>query len=342
MVEPESTAAPRRGRTAGGLAVLFAVLLGLSLLFNLFLLFVLFTGIAFGGRVGAGDRIVERLLPFGGKGPERVVVLPVRGLLLEGDLPGVAGGDVVGSVRTMLARAGADPTVRGIVLAIDSPGGAVTASDVLHHAIAEFRRERDLPVAASLGNVAASGGYYLAVAADRIFSHATTVTGSIGVLFARFDVTGLLEKVGIEDDTVVSEATPLKTIGSSTRRMTDEERRVVRGVVDEMYERFVRVVAEGRGGLDEGAVRGLADGRIFTGLQAREAGLVDEIGYLEDAVAWARERAGTPEALAVTYDRLPSFLETLLFGRAVDPPEGRSLLGGDRGARFLYLWDGAP
>jgi protease-4 len=343
VAESGATGEPRRGRATGTLAVLLAVLLGLSLLFNLFLLFALFSGLALAGGARVGDRVVERVLPYGGEGPEKVVVVPVRGLLIEEDLPGIAAGNPVGRVRSMLARAAEDPAVRGIVLAIDSPGGAVTASDLLHHAVAEFRRTQRIPVAASFGDVAASGAYYLAVAAERIFSHATTVTGSIGVLFARLDLTGLLEKIGVEDDTVVSGATPLKTLGSPTRRMSEAAREVVRGVVDEMYERFVRIVDEGRDSLDEAAVRRLADGRIYTGLQAREAGLVDEIGYVEDAVEWVRRRAEVPQARAVTYDRLPSFLESLLLGEAAArPAPAADLLGRDRRPRFLYLWTGEP
>jgi len=190
-----------------------------------------------------------------------------------------------------------NPRVRGLLVRVDSPGGAVAPSQEIHAALLRFQEEHHKPVVISMGNVAASGGYYIACSADRIVADPGTLTGSIGVIMHFTRIDPLLDRLGISSQVVKSGK--YKDIGSPTRAMTDEERELLGGVIDSVYGQFVRAVAEGRD-LPEARVRELADGRIFSGAQAQEAGLVDDLGGLRAAIRIAGELTDlgpTPELL---------------------------------------------
>lgn len=195
---------------------------------------------------------------------------------------GVAAAD---RITAQLERAAENEDVKAVVLAVNSPGGGVNASDVIHHAI----RGLDKPVVVIMGDVAASGGYYISAPADWIIANPNTLTGSIGVISQFIDVDELLQEYGV--DVVVVTSGPRKDFGSPFREMTEEERAYWQGITDEIYASFVEIVAAGRG-LDEGAVRELSDGRVYTGRQALANGLIDALGYEEDAVAKAAELGG--------------------------------------------------
>jgi protease-4 len=177
--------------------------------------------------------------------------------------------------------------------------------------VAAVRRLRDAkkPVVASLGSVAASGGYYVAVSADRIFASPGTLTGSIGVVMQLANVEGLLKKVGVEY--VVVKAGAYKDVGNFARAMTPEERRILQNLLDDVYEQFIAAVAEGRR-LEPQAVRGFAEGRIYSGRQAQGLKMVDELGGLEDAIEAAARMAGLPPKPKVVYPRRPFSLRELL------------------------------
>src|SRR5262249_22941878 len=163
---------------------------------------------------------------------------------------------------------------------INSPGGAVTASDILYQDLVRFRAETGKPVIACMMDVAASGGYYVAMGCDRIYAHPTTVTGSIGVIMSLYNATGLFHMLGVKSDPIKSG--PNKDIGNPGRPMTEEERAILQQMVGSFYDQFVQVVVRGRPELPEERIRALADGRVYTGLDAKKLGLVDEIGYLDD------------------------------------------------------------
>lgn len=188
-------------------------------------------------------------------------------------------------VIDQIRRAQDDPTIRAVVLRIDSPGGDAVASDEIYHAL----RQLDKPVVVSMGSLAASGGYYIAAAADYIYAAPTTLTASIGVISEFVIAEDLLDKLGVQ--VVVVESGEVKDFGGFYRQMTEEERAYWQGIINETHDRFVQVVVEGRG-LDEETVRAIADGRVVTGQQAVELGLVDAIGYFDDAVAKAAELGG--------------------------------------------------
>ncbi len=201
-----------------------------------------------------------------------------------------------------------DPAIRAVVLRINSPGGVVAPTQEIVSAVRRLR-EAKKPVVASLGSVAASGGYYVAVAADRIFASPGTLTGSIGVVMQLANLEGLLKKVGVEY--VVVKAGSFKDVGNFARPMTPEERRILQSLLDDVYEQFIGAVAEGRH-LDLETVRGFAEGRIFSGRQAQALKMVDELGGLEDAVEAAARMAGLPGKPKVVYPRRRFSLRDLL------------------------------
>jgi protease-4 len=201
-----------------------------------------------------------------------------------------------------------DENIKAIVMRIDTPGGAVAASQEIHDEIIKTRKVK--PVIASMGNTAASGGYYIAVACDYIMAAPGTVTGSIGVITQYFMIDELLKKFDLRWEIITSGKN--KALGSPFQDMTPEQRKVLQGLIDDIYNQFVTAVAKGRS-MDQEVVRPLADGRIFTGQQAKEHGLVDEMGNLYDAIDWAKNKAGLkdkPDVFIYPKEQKP-FLEVL-------------------------------
>lgn len=185
------------------------------------------------------------------------------------------------AIMEQFTLAAYDPTVKGILLAVDSPGGGVYESAQLRDHIQALKVETGKPIYTSFGSTSASGGYYISAETDKIFAANETLTGSIGVIMSGYNYSQLLENIGVEDMTIKSGA--MKDILSSAREMTDAEKDVLQGYINESFERFLEVVMNGRDLTREEALK-LADGRIFSGKQAVENGLVDEIGYEEDAL----------------------------------------------------------
>jgi protease-4 len=227
------------------------------------------------------------------------------------------------------------PNVRSVVVRIDSPGGGVAASQEIFEAIRKFRAETKKKVVVSMASVAASGGYYVACGADRIFANPGTITGSIGVIAEWYNYGDLLRWAKMED--VVIKSGIFKDAGSATRPLTAEERAYFQSLIDNMYAQFVSAVAKSRN-MNEDAVRRLADGRVYTGQQAKNDGLVDEIGTYQDAVAAAAKMAGisgTPRIVRPSKKSI-SILDLVL-------GESRSVLPirrdrSESHIRFEYLW----
>jgi protease-4 len=201
-----------------------------------------------------------------------------------------------------------DPAVRAVVLRINSPGGVVAPTQEIFTAVRRLR-EAKKPVVASLGSVAASGGYYVAVAADRIYASPGTLTGSIGVVMQLANLEGLLRKVGVEY--VVVKAGAYKDVGNLARAMTPEERRILQNLLDDVYDQFILAVADGRG-LEPKDVHAFAEGRIYSGRQAHRLKMVDDLGGLEDAIEAAAKMAGLPPKPKVVYPRRRFSLRDLL------------------------------
>lgn len=211
-------------------------------------------------------------------GEDRIALIRVEGVILDAQ-------QTVGDLK----KFGDSPSVKAIVLRIDSPGGGVVPSQEIHDAVKRVRNKNNKAVIASMGTVAASGGYYIAAATDRIIANPGTLTGSIGVIMELANLEGLLKKIGVEN--VVVKSGRYKDIGSPFRKMNVEDRRILQSVMDDVHTQFIEAVAEGRS-LDVTDVQPLADGRIFTGRQAKDAKLVDELGDLDDAIRLAADLAG--------------------------------------------------
>jgi protease IV len=258
------------------------------------------------------DRPQERFHSLSETSTKKVAIIKIEGMIADAE----------GFIKQQIDRVREDDDVVAVVLRIDSPGGTIAASDYLHHHLRELAKDRELPMVVSMGALCASGGYYLAMAAgdgeDIIFAEPVTWTGSIGVFIPHYDLSGLLAKWDVRDDSVASHEE--KLMGSPTRLLTPEERteerKLLQDLVDRSFERFKNVVRAGRPKLkaDEDTLAKATTGRIFTADQALEFGLVDKIGFIEDAVARAAELAGKePDAVrCIKYDEPPNSLKALL------------------------------
>lgn len=279
-----------------------------------------------------------------GAGKDKVLLLDLSGVISSQEKDGFfSRPSMLADFKEQLGMAAKDRRVKAVVLRINSPGGTVTASDILYHELRSFKEQRQVPVIASIMDVGASGGYYIASAADAILAHPSTVTGSIGVIMLTVNARGLLEKVGVEASAVTSG--PRKDMGSPFRAMNPEERAIFQGVIDDFYKQFLGVVKDGRPNLSVDQIRKLADGRIYSGEQAKAIGLVDDLGYLDDAIRLARERAKLEEAKVVTYRR-PGEYRNNIYSKMLGESSGWSglpsvdLLSLVRGGspQFMYLW----
>jgi protease IV len=260
-----------------------------------------------------------------GEGSDKIAVVPVEGTIASADS---STGDLQPTVTPegladALRQARDDSSVAAVVLEVNSPGGGVTASDEMHQSILDFKRSSGKPVVVSMGDVAASGGYYISTAADRIVANETTLTGSLGVIMALTDFSGLADRYGVEQEVIKSGE--FKDMGSSFRNLTPEEREILQSIVDGDYDEFVSVIVEGRG-LSEERVREIADGRVYSGKQAKELGLVDSFGGLDEAAEISRDLAGVEEATVVRYVQSPTFVETLLARFAPQKPDAIQIM----------------
>lgn len=260
---------------------------------------------------------------------------PARQLLGDGEHP-------VSLLLEQLDKARRDRLVKGVILRINSPGGTVVASDLMHEEIIHFRKSGK-PVIAVMMDVAASGAYYIACACDEIVAHPSTVTGSIGVVMQMFDISAMMNMVGVKSDAIISGTH--KDTGSPFRAMRPEERQLFQEIVNDMYERFIDTVVAGRRKLDEPAVRRLADGRIYTATQALEAGLIDRIATLREAVAITKRRVGSKRIRLVTYHRPLAYRPNYYAQRPYAAGGDVNLikldathLGARSTPRFMYLW----
>lgn len=228
---------------------------------------------------------------------DKIAVIPLNGVISAEEPSWLSGATITPElVRNYLARAERDRAVRAIVLRVDSPGGEIAPCQEI---LWEIERVGEaLPIVVSMGGTAASGGYYISTRADSIVALPTTVTGSIGVISQVVNIEGLLDKLGIQIDTF--KGGKYKDMYSGYRKLTSEEEQIVQGMIDEYYEHFVSVVAEGRG-LSPEAVRALATGQVYSGTEAHGLGLVDELGGLERAIDLAAELAGIEDPTVEHY-----------------------------------------
>jgi protease-4 len=332
VIVPPAPSAPvrRGGRGWMILALILFVLLAFSLLTNV----RHFASSLMGGRVvharAVGPRL-EEILVEQNDAFDKIAVIEVNGIITSRMSDG-GGFNMVEVIRAQLKRAEEDDRVKAVLLKVDSPGGEVLASDEIYHALADFQTKAAKPIVASMGNLAASGGYYISAPCQWIVANDLTITGSIGVILHSWNYRGLMNKVGLQPDTYKSGK--FKDMLSGERepgQIPPEEREMVQSLINETYEKFKSAVANGRKAAQQankGKGRSLdpswgeyADGRVLSGTKAYELGFVDQLGALDDAVARARTLAGISKANLVEYRQryeLSDFLR--LFGKS----EGRS------------------
>jgi protease-4 len=273
---------------------------------------------------------------------KKVATIEVEGAIMHQD----------GFPKAQIDQIRDDDDIIAVVLRVDSPGGTVTGSHYLWHQLKQLRSEKKIPLVVSMGGICASGGYYISMATgneeDTIWAEPTTWTGSIGVILPHYDLSALLKKWDIKDDSFMSN--PLKAAGSMTREMTDEQRKIFQDLIDESFADFKAIVKTGRPKLTDEQLTQASTGQIFTAKQALKLGLIDKIGFLEDAVAQAAKLAGETDPKsyrAVRYSKPTSLFgdASSLFGQASTPPDslGRGLqqLQTMTTPRLYYLWPAA-
>lgn len=286
------------------------------------------------------EKVVE------GEGRSKLLLLDLTGIISEKERGGGLSQEqpsMVAELKEALLKAEKDEDIVGVVLRINSPGGTVTASDIIYHELLNFRKEKKVPLHASIVGMGTSGAYYAACAADEISAHPTAVTGSIGVLMMKFNVEGLMGKVGVSELTIKSG--DKKDILSPFRPTTPEEQRLVQEIIDSLHRRFVDVaLARPGGGLGREELEKLADGRIYTADQALQARLIDRVGYLDETIDIMKKALKLQKARVITYYRPGSYRGSIYSGPAGAAPVinlvnfdlgGLEALGG---ANFMYLW----
>ena len=251
---------------------------------------------------------------------------------------------MVQEIVSQLGKAERDPSVQAVVLKIDSPGGSVTASDLLYYEISSFKKRTGKKLVVAMMNVAASGGFYIALPADYILAHPTTITGSIGVLFLQPRITGLMGKIGVDVD--VNKSGKNKDMGSPFRASTAEEKKIVQGLTDKLGQRFLDLVKEHRR-LDNKRLSQIATARVYLADEAQRLGLVDKVGYLSTAIAEAKKLGGLPSDARVVVYRRMEFPDDNLYNTRITSSGGTgpSLVDFDLPVSamnlrtgFYYLW----
>ena len=280
-----------------------------------------------------------------GSGSKKILLMDISGTITSEERGGGPLGlrtdeSTVARVEAELEQAAGDDKIAAIVLRINSPGGTVTGSDIIYDRLMRFKAQFNVPIIVQMMDVAASGGYYIALAGDEIVASPTTVTGSIGVIFTSVSLEGLLGKIGVRNQTVVSGR--MKDIGSPLREMTPAERQVLENLIGDMFQRFVGLVRERRPNLTDEMKTQMVDGRVFSAQQALTGGLVDDIGYLDGSIDRAKQRAGVREATIIRYRRQDEYADSI-YSRAPAGAPQMNLLNVNlqsvaRTPSFLYLW----
>lgn len=296
------------------------------------------TALAIGGFAGAAVGVaggtLEEVIVEEGDSLDKIAMINVIGEIFS-DPDAVYDGATDANIVSQLELAEDDPDVEGIILNVNTPGGGVLASDVIYNKVLEINEDK--PVVALMGDIAASGGYYISAGASEIVAHPYTITGSIGVIMVLPNVEGSADKLGIR--TTVLKSGAFKDAGSPLRELTEPERAVFQTLIDEAYAGFVDVVAESRD-LSPERTREIADGRIYSGIQAEELGLVDHLGDRDLAFERAKDLAGSSDASLVAYRTVGGLFDDLLpFSKTPNIVEqlGEEL-GLRRGAGLSYLW----
>ena len=292
------------------------------------------------------DPLQEYILS--GKDDEKILVIQIRGVISNAPREGFVRTrpSVVQEVVSQLRLAEEDENLKAVILKIDSPGGTVTASDILYNEIAAFKKRTKARVVVAMMGVVASGGYYISLPADYILAHPTTITGSIGVIFVRPKVAGLMQKIGVAVE--VNKSGADKDMGSPFRQTSVEEEKIFQDFTDRLGVRFVDLVARHRK-LQPEVVAQISTAQVYLADEALELGLVDEVGYLEDAVNQAKKLAGLAEDAKVVVYRRTEYPDDNIYNTSTQYGGGKASLislelpGSLNHIQtgFYYLWPAA-
>jgi protease IV len=322
---------PQRGFTRMIFMTLAGTIFSISLLANIYLL-------AYAGVFGSSGTLENTVAE--GRADQKIAVVPITGII---------DGSTAAQVNEWFKKIEKDKNIKAVVLAIDTPGGSVTASDQIHHYVQRLRQNRNLPIAVTMGGLATSGGYYIACTADHIVAQETTLTGNIGVLMPRFNLSEMVKRWGIEERSLTSPREGFKNAGSMFSPENEKDREYLQKIIDNAYTRFTTLVDQGRKGKLSGDTRELYNGQVFTARDARANGLVDEIGYPDAAYAWAASTAGLSQPRIVRYQSRPTLLQLLTARSGIGFSGGNAALNINLDSktidelstpRLLYLWRG--
>ncbi len=280
-----------------------------------------------------------------GAGDHKVLMVDIKGMISNKRTVSALGIEtelgMVDRVREILKKAEKDPEIKALILRINSPGGTVTASDIIYHEIKTFKQRRNVKVYAVVMDIAASGGYYIAQAADRIIAHPTSLTGSIGVIALKMNLRGLMDKIGVDFEVVKSG--DKKDFLSPFRPLTEDERKVFQETIDSLHQRFVSIIEENRKQLNRDEINGLADGRIYTSQQALKTKLIDQIAYMDEAEAFIRKDLGLDAMRMVIYHRAGQYKSNIYSSPPTPPTINFNLVNlnfipNTPEPNFMYLW----
>jgi protease-4 len=292
---------PQPPRRSGvGRAIVMGMLVFLLLLSGVLNLVLI------GASLGEGGGAMTQTVKAGG-GNDKIALVPLRGII---------DANLSAQFDRFMDMAEADKNVKAVVVEIDSPGGTVTASDEIYNRLKLFKSKKSVPIVVSMGSLATSGGYYAACGADHVFAQPTTFTGNIGVLMPRYNFHKLMEKYGVEETTIVSSGATFKNAGSSFRPESAEEKQYMQELADSAFSQFKNVVTQGRSSKLKANMEDVANGKVFTAATALNMGLIDQVGYLEDAQAYAQSTAGLTNPTVIRYQDPPSFMDVLLSSRS--------------------------
>lgn len=302
-----------------------------------------------GGALAMGDALdhgINQSVLTSGDSSQQVAVIPIDGVITD---------ETRVKFDAFMSHLDEEKSVKAVVLEIDSPGGEVTPSDEMYARILKFKQDHPgVPVAASMRAMAASGAYYAACGADHLVAEETTITGSIGVLWPRYNVADLMNKWGVKDTTIISTGTPFKAAGSPLQTSDPQTEKYLQGLVDAAFKRFKSVVATSRASTLKPGIDGIANGKAYTAQEALDNGLIDQIGYLDAAVTWAKTTAHLSNPNVVRYEERVTFMDRLPFvqsqlGRSkaqsvningVNVNVDRQTIESVTHPRMMYLWDG--
>lgn len=331
------------------MAIILGILLGVSVVFNIILTVALmgsFFSMSSTASVGK-TQYHEVFIAGEADADDKILCIPVSGIIVKGRGSNLFGfsqqEDLVDRILNALKQAEDDLKIKAIIFKINSPGGGISACEQIHKEIIRFKEKRpDVFIIACMDAVAASGGYYISAPADRIVASPLTITGSIGVIMGLINIEGLYNKLGLKH--MVFKSGDKKDMGSATRELTEEERKIFQGIIDEMYQRFVKVVDEGRKNLDKSKILELADGRVYTGTQALQNGLIDELGDFKDTIEITKKMANLTQARVIKYKKRWTFFEFMEMASQYFSPRAdiatqiSEFTLEKHTPRFLYLW----